>query len=130
MLPLDKYVVMIRDWADKNLFGNIKISANKRLEALGYMDLGVGSWYRFIHKDWFIKARDEGIIKQNGYGQWVPFVDVANEQEVIGMRGKIEILSSKKTTKRITKESMERLKEFNRRYDEWMKTQEQIELSI
>jgi hypothetical protein len=130
MLPLDKYVVMIREWADKNLFGNIKISAGKRLEALGYIDLGVGSWFRFIHKEWFIKARDEGIIKQNAYNQWVPFVEVANEQEVIGMRGKTEILSSKKTTKRITKESMERLRDFDRRYQEWMKSQEQIELSI
>jgi len=130
MLPLDKYVLLIKEWAKNKQFSIMRQSATKRLEAKGYIDLGIGSWYRFIHKEWFDNAVKEGIIKKSENGQWLPPVDFIEEKEIIGMRGKNPVYSKKKNTSKMSQDSLDKLTEFDKRYKSWLYSQQQISMEL
>jgi hypothetical protein len=127
MLPLDKYLPLITEWAKKKQWGMMRASASKRLEAMGYVDLGLGSWYRYMHKDWFEKAKQEGLlVKKND--MWIPFVEIEVNHEVIGMRGKTPIYDKKKEKSKISQASMDKLDEFDKRYKKWLYGKEQTSM--
>lgn len=129
MLPLDKYLPLITEWAKKKQWGIMKVSASKRLEAMGYVDLGLGSWYRYMHKDWLEKAKQEGLlVKKNDV--WLPLVEMDVNHEVIGMRGKTPIYDKKKEKSKIGQASMDRLDEFDKRYKKWLYGQEQSSMNF
>lgn len=125
MMPIGDFITTIKDWAKKKDWKIIKISASKRREAHGLMDLGIGSWFRFIEKEWFEKAISEGIIIKNEYDLWVPLVDIENKQEAIGKKGRDTMYSTKGI--KISSVSILKLKNFMDRYSQWKKQSYQVE---
>jgi len=128
MMSSQDFSKQIQTWAHNKEWLKVKISAKKRLEAKGIIDLGIGSYWRFMDKEWFEKAKQEEIIKQNAYGQWVPLVVMEEKTETIGRRGKDAI--TKIVGTRISQESLRKLKDFSDRYEAWKKRTYQTNLEF
>lgn len=130
MLPLDKYIPLVKEWAKTNQWGLMRKSAAKRLEAKEIIDLGLGSYYRFIHEEWFEKLKKEGLVYENELGQWIPIVEITEDREVIGLKGKTPIYSKKKSPTKISQDSLDKLSDFDKRYNAWIYGQQQKEIDF
>jgi|GEM_PF-5524947 len=127
MMSSMDFFKQIEVWAHNKEWMKIKISASKRLQAQNFVDLGIGSYWRFMDKEWFEKAKEEGVIRLVK-NQWLPLVDTEEKTETIGRRGK-DVLT-KAVGRRISQGSLQKLKNFSDRHDAWKKQTYQINLEF
>lgn len=113
MLTTEEFQAQIKEWKKSDRWDLIRASSKKRLEAKGYIDLGAGSFVRWIEPEWFEEAKRRGVIAQDKYGQWIPHVDETFEEEVVGRRGGHAITEGK------TRIDASRFKAFMKEYKEY-----------
>jgi len=95
VLPFPEFKQNIVKWRSERDFKSIKISATKRLEALGYVDLGIGSFKRWIKEEWFEKAKRLDVIRKKD-DVWMPLAVVRYEEEPVGKKGDSYIYGQRK----------------------------------
>jgi hypothetical protein len=128
MLAIGDFLTNIREWAKNKDWKSIRISSTKRLEAKGYIDLGSGSYFRFIHKEWFDKAVKEGIIIKSKDGKWLPIIEMEESYDTVARRGRDVVKKNVHT--RISSQTGIKLREFNERYETWKSQQKQMDIEF
>lgn len=88
MLEFRDFKTQIDTWRKEKRWSLIAQSAKKRLEALGYKELPLGSYCRWMELDELKKALILGVLKENKYGQFVPVVVERVEEKVTGKVGR------------------------------------------
>lgn len=126
MLSTKDFKKQVETWVSDGNYKHISISAKKRLEAMGLMDLGVGSIYRWMEKDWFERAVREGVMVKDWYGKWIPVARVLKLEKVVGKRGMNEITKTEEFV------DASRFEKFDREYKEFRdkKDKEAYKLSM
>lgn len=94
-LPHREWMKRFYDLKRRRLYHVIKMIAKKRLENRGMVNLGIGSVWGWIEKEWFEKARDENVIILSN-GSWIPSYTERDEQIQVGQRGSRPIYETQK----------------------------------
>ena len=68
-------------------FKLLKEEAGEILKREGLIELPLGSYWKWIHIEWFNKALAEDVIAENAYGQFIPRADVIISMESTGKEG-------------------------------------------
>lgn len=113
MLTTEEFRTQIKAWVKEGKMETVRQSATKRLQAKGYMDLGTGSFARWIEREWFEEGKKRGVISQDNYGNWIPVISAREEEQVTGQRGKFAITETK------TKLDDSQFKRFMNEYKEY-----------
>lgn len=79
----------------------------------GYLKLGLGSVYTYIHIEWFEKAISIGAIKKNVYSQYVPCGRIYMKDFITGRKGK------ETTTERREVVDLSLFYAFHESYEKW-----------
>lgn len=112
---------------EKKLSGSREEMAEKiqaHFEEKGIIKLPLGSFWRYMHADWFALAIEERVLSENVYGMFVPLYNVLEDQEEVGRKGR-EIIY--KTVKRA---DGARFDNFRQRYEKFLYAQEMEEQSL
>lgn len=88
MLEFRDFKSQIDQWRKEKKWALIAASAKKRLEAMGYQELPLGSYCRWIEPADLKKALMLGVLKENKYGQFVPVAFEKVEEKVTGKVGR------------------------------------------
>lgn len=124
MLSTNDYKAQITAWVKDDQWKIIQLSAKKRLEAMGLLDLGVGSIYRWMEKDWFDRAVREGVMVKDWYGKWIPVAKVLKLEKVVGKKGMTEITKIEEFV------DASRFEKFDREYKLFKEQKEKEEYKV
>lgn len=122
MLTFNDFYEQVSLWRKDGKYQLIGLSAQKRLEASNLLCLGHGSYWYWMDKDWFAKAKILNVLKQNRNGQWVPVADYRSEDVAVGQKGRETIYEKQ------SKLSLRRFDEFAASYEDWLTKQQRTNL--
>ena len=86
---------MLKEKVKEKNWKEASFMARGILEKQGLVKLPLGSYWMWIHKEWLERALKEDILRKNSYGQCVPVADAITLKEIVGKKGKEDIVTEK-----------------------------------